>query len=207
MPKAILITARGTKKEIELDDAFLSEHTDEGLIHEAVRRYRASLRQGTHNTKVRSEVHGGGRKPWRQKGTGRARAGTIRSPLWKGGGVVFGPHPKDHSFDMPRKQRRKSLAASLTYKVEKGEFLVIESDKFKDTKTKVAVELLNKTGLTGKKLAIAALKEEEALIKSFRNLPDVEVVDAEGLNPYLVLNNEIFAITRKALERLREVLS
>ncbi len=207
MPKAMLITARGTKKEIELDDAFFSEHTHEGLIHEAVRRYRASLRQGTHSTKVRSEVRGGGRKPWRQKGTGRARAGTIRSPLWKGGGVVFGPHPKDYSFDMPRKQRRKSLAASLTYKVEKGEFVVVESDKFKEPKTKVAVELLNKTGLSGKKLAIAALRDEEALIKSFKNLSDVKVVDAEGLNPYLVLNNEIFVITRKALERLREVLT
>lgn len=207
MPKAILVTAKGTKKEIELNDAFLCVHASEGLIHEAVRRYRASLRQGTHETKTRSEVRGGGRKPWPQKGTGRARAGTIRSPLWKGGGVVFGPHLRDYSFDIPKKQRRKSLAASLTYKVEAGEFLVIESDKFKEAKTKAAVEFLNKAGLSGKKLTIAALKNEVALIKSFRNLPDVEVVDAEGLNPYLVLDNEIFAVTQKALERLREVFS
>lgn len=206
MPKATVIQKKGKTKEIELKDSFLSVKAHEGLIHEAVRRYQAAVRQGTADTRTRSEVRGGGRKPWRQKGTGRARAGTIRSPLWKGGGVVFGPHPRDFYFDMPRKQRRRALMATLTHKADSGQLYILEPDDFSPPKTRTAVEVISKAGLEGKKLTVAVTRDETDVALSFRNLPYVTVVEAEGLNPYFVLNNDVLVITQAGYERLREVL-
>lgn len=206
MPKATVIQKGGKTKKIELKDDFLKVKANTGLIHEAVRRYRASQRRGTHSTKTRSEVRGGGRKPWRQKGTGRARAGTIRSPLWKGGGVTFGPKPKDYSFDMPKKKRRLALMATLTFKVNNDEMFILETGDFKSPKTKKAVQLIKKSGIEDKKLTVATLKEETNIARSFRNLSQVNVVDVEALNPYLVLNNDFLLITKKGMEWLREVL-
>lgn len=206
MPKATVIQKQGKTKEIELKDSFLAVKASEGLVHEAVRRYQAAVRRGTADTKTRSEVRGGGRKPWRQKGTGRARAGSIRSPLWKGGGVVFGPHPRDFYFDMPKKQRRRALMATLTYKAENGQLYILETDDFSPPKTKKAVEVINKAGLEGKKLTVAVTRDEADVALSFRNLPQVQVVEAEGLNPYFVLNNDVLVITQAGYERLREVL-
>jgi len=204
MPKINVISADGTVTTQDATHDFLAVHVHEGLIHEAVRRYQASLRQGTHDTKTRSEVRGGGRKPWRQKGTGRARAGTIRSPLWKGGGIVFGPHPRDYSFDIPKKQRRRALYASLTFKAEAGQLFVLDTTGFSDPRTKDAVALLEKAGLADRKVTLAVTREEAAAAKSFRNLPEVSVVEAEGLNPFFVLNNEALVMSSKAFELLTE---
>lgn len=204
MPRINVISADGTVAQREANDEFLTVRAHEGLIHEAVRRFRAGLRQGTHDTKTRGEVRGGGRKPWRQKGTGRARAGTIRSPLWKGGGTVFGPHPRDYGFDLPKKQRRRALFASLTYKAEAGELFVFDAGAFAEPKTKAAVNLLEKAGLGGRRVTVAVLKDEVAAAKSFANLPNADVVEAEGLNPYFVLNNQALLVSENAYRRLAE---
>jgi large subunit ribosomal protein L4 len=205
MPKANVIEKEGKVKQIELSEPIFQVNASEGLIHESVRRILASFRQGTHDTKTRSEVRGGGRKPWRQKGTGRARAGSIRSPLWKGGGVVFGPHPRDYSFDIPKKQRRKALFASLTYKAENGEIFILEEFNPEKPKTRDAVEILKKAGLLEKKVTVVLNRDEINVALSFRNLPNVIMVEADGLNPYFVLNNDCLVFTRAAFERMKEV--
>lgn len=205
MPKANVIEKEGKIKQIELSEPIFQVKASEGLVHESVRRILASFRQGTHDTKTRSEVRGGGKKPWKQKGTGRARAGSIRSPLWKGGGVVFGPHPRDYSFDIPKKQRRKALFAALTYKAENGEIFIIEDFNPEAPKTKEAVELLKKAAIADRKLTIVLDRDETNVALSFRNLPNVIMVEADGLNPYFVLNNDFIVFTRPAFERMKEV--
>lgn len=207
MPKVTFISKTGSLKKADLKEDFLNVHAHEGLIYESVRRFLSSIRQGSHDTKTRSEVRGGGRKPFRQKGTGRARAGTIRSPLWKGGGVVFGPHSRDYSFDIPKKQKKRALAASLTFKAEAGELYVIETEGFAKPKTKEALAIIEKTELAGKKLTLAFMKEEEAAAKSFRNIERVQVVEGESLNPYHVLNNECFIVSKNTLERIKGVFA
>lgn len=205
MPKANVIEKEGNIKQIELNDPIFRVKASEGLIHESVRRILAGFRQGTHDTKTRSEVRGGGRKPWRQKGTGRARAGSIRSPLWKGGGVVFGPHPRDYYFDIPKKQRRKALFASLTYKAESGEIYILEEFNPEKPKTREAVEILKKAGLQDKKITLVLNRDEINTALSFRNLPNVIMIEADGLNPYFVLNNEYLVFTSAGFERMKEV--
>lgn len=205
MPKANLIAKTGEIKQVELTEPIFQFRASEGLVHEAVRRVLASFRQGTHDTKTRSEVRGGGRKPWRQKGTGRARAGSIRSPLWKGGGVVFGPHPRDYDFDIPKKQRRKALFASLTYKAESGEIYILDDFAPDVPKTREAHEILKKAELAGRRVTLAIAKEEHITGLSFRNLPNVMVVEVESLNPYFVLNNQALVFTKAAFERMKEV--
>ncbi len=206
MPKANVITKKGNIEEIELKESFFTTSASEGLVHESVRRVLAAVRQGTHDTKTRSEVRGGGRKPWRQKGTGRARAGTIRSPLWKGGGIVFGPHPRDYSFDLPKKQRRKALAAALSYKAVNGEIYILDEFSPETPKTKEALEVLKKAGIADKKITLVLDRDEIETALSFRNLPNVYMVEADGLNPYVVLNNNVLVFTRIGFERMKEVM-
>jgi large subunit ribosomal protein L4 len=205
MPKANVIEKTGKINKIELEEAIFQVRASEGLIHESVRRILSAFRQGTHDTKTRSDVRGGGRKPWPQKGTGRARAGSIRSPLWKGGGVVFGPHPRDYDFDLPKKQRRKALFAALTYKAENDQLFVIEDFNPETPKTREAFDLLKKAGLQNLKITLAVDSNEEKVALSFRNLPNVFVVEAEGLNPYFVLNNDVLVFTKAGFERMKEV--
>lgn len=205
MPKASVIEKNGEIKKIDLTEPIFQVKASEGLVHESVRRVLALFRQGTHDTKTRSEVRGGGRKPWRQKGTGRARAGSIRSPLWKGGGVVFGPHPRDYDFDLPKKQRRKALFAALTYKAENEQLFIIDEFNPETPKTKLAAEILEKAGLKDSKITLAIDKDEVNVALSFRNMPNVFIVEADGLNPYFVLNNEALVFTRKGFERMKEV--
>ncbi|MCX7832109.1 MAG: 50S ribosomal protein L4 [Actinobacteria bacterium] len=205
MPKANVIEKTGTVNKIELNEPIFQVKASEGLVHESVRRVLALLRQGTHDTKTRSEVRGGGRKPWRQKGTGRARAGSIRSPLWKGGGVVFGPHPRDYGFEIPKKQKRKALFATLTYKAEADQIYIIEDFHPEAPRTKSAFEILKNAGIENSRITLVVHRDEETAALSFRNLPNVLVVEAESLNPYLVLNNEALVFTRAGFERMKEV--
>lgn len=205
MPKANVIAKSGEIKQIDLNEPIFQVKASEGLVHEAVRRVLALYRQGTHDTKTRSEVRGGGRKPWRQKGTGRARAGSIRSPLWKGGGVVFGPHPRDYDFEIPKKQKRKALFATLTHKAESGQIYILEDFNPEVPKTKDAFEVLKKVGLADLKVTVAVERDEDRIALSFRNLPNVFVVEVEALNPYFVLNNDALVFTKAAFERMKEV--
>ena len=176
----------------------------EHLLYEAVVNYRANQRRGTASTKTRKEVRGGGRKPWRQKGTGRARAGSTRSPLWKGGGVTFGPKPRNYSYSMPKTAKRNALKSALTMKLTEKQLIVIEALDFKEPKTKEAAKLVNTLNL--KSALIVDNHENRNLILSMRNLPGIKTVDYTQLNVYDVLNHRGLVFTKQAFKLLLERL-
>lgn len=193
------------KEEIELEDKVYKVNINQHIIWEAIKCELANKRQGTHNTKGRSDVRGGGRKPFRQKGTGRARAGTIRSPLYKGGGVVFGPHPRDYSYKMPKKAKRLSYRVILSQKVESGVFKVIESLKVDSGKTKEACELLSK--LTNKRRVIVVYKEEDKMLKrALRNIPWVNYLSCYRLSAHNLFYAKEILITKDAALELNSFL-
>ncbi len=172
------------------------------LMHAVVRWQLAKRRAGTASTKTRGEVRGGSRKPWRQKGTGRARHGSIRSPIWRKGGVVFGPKPRDWSFKLPRKLRRAALLSALSYKLAEGGIRVVEDLDLPEIKTKQVVSMLRWLGED--KVLIVVDAPNETLSKSARNVPGVKVLRVEGLNVYDVLNHGCLLFTEAALRRLQE---
>ncbi|MFW5967597.1 MAG: 50S ribosomal protein L4 [Persicimonas sp.] len=205
-----------TVGEVELDDTVFAAPVREHLFWEVVNWQRARRRSGTHNTKGRSEVRGGGRKPWRQKGTGRARHGTIRSPLWAGGGVTHGPKPKDYSYSIPKSKRKAALRSALSVKVRDGQLRIVEEFDLPEIKTKRAVEVLETLEAPDKALVVDAttrdeetnqVEHNEALRLSVRNLPDVKYLAAEGLNVEDVLNYGVLVMTQSALDHIHEVLS
>ncbi len=199
--------------ELDLDDAVFGAPVREHLFWEVVNWQRARRRAGTHKVKNRSAVSGGGRKPWRQKGTGRARAGTIRSPLWSGGGVIFGPSPRDYSYNMPKKKRRAALRSVLSMKVENGQFKVVEDWELPEIKTKNAVQALERLGAP-KALVVDVterdddntLQHNEKLRLSVRNLRDAKYLAAEGLNVEDLLRFDHLVISRRAVEQIQEAL-
>jgi large subunit ribosomal protein L4 len=193
--------------EIELNDTVFGVEVNETLVHQALVMQLASQRQGNAATKTRAMVRGGGRKPWKQKGTGRARAGTIRSPLWVGGGVVFGPHPRSYSFRMPRKARRLAIKSALTAKLQSGELLVLDSILFEQPKTKQVVEFLKNFGLEERKALLITRETDEIVEKSSRNIPGVKALTANGLNVFDLLHHDKLLITRDAVARIEEVLA
>ncbi len=206
MPKAPLYDAQGKKKkDIELREDLFGIAPHQEAVYQSVRAFLASLRRGTASTKTRSEVRGGGRKPWPQKGTGRARAGTIRSPLWRGGGVVFGPRPRDYSIKVPKKVKKLAFKSALSAKASEEAVCVLNEVKMEAPKTKKAVEILKNLGLEGKKVTLVITEGEENLALSFRNIPKVNVVYADELNAYYVLDNEKILFTKKALDLVQEV--
>jgi len=176
------------------------------LLHQAVIRELAGRRQGTHDTKTRSEVSGGGRKPWRQKGTGRARQGTIRAPQWRGGGTVFGPHPRDYSQAMPRKARRAALRAALTQKLADGGLLVVNRVTLAQPKTKALQGFLQGLGATEPTLLVV-VEPTEALTRASRNLPWVRVVKAGHLSAYELLRWKYVLFEERALQATQEALA
>ena len=192
--------------DIELNDSVFGVEMNAGLVHQAVVMQQANERLGTHATKTRSMVRGGGRKPWKQKGTGRARAGSTRSPLWVGGGTVFGPQPRSYSFSMPRKQRRLALKCVLSDKVKSGDFVVLDSLAFDAPKTKQMVELLNVFAGPKKALFITA-EDADTVEKSARNIPGVKAISAMGLNVFDILNHDKLFITKDAVARIEEVFA
>ncbi|WKZ18351.1 MAG: 50S ribosomal protein L4 [Candidatus Jettenia sp. CY-1] len=172
------------------------------LLRDAVIMYEANKRQGTACTKTRGEVAGGGKKPWVQKHTGRARAGSIRSPIWKGGGVSFGPRPRDYSYSIPKKARKLALFSALTAKIRDNELLVLESLEFDAPKTKQMVEILKALGINGGSCLIVLSKANEIIWKSARNIPSVKVMTSAELNAYDVLKPKKILITREALNSI-----
>lgn len=206
MPKVSLLNQTGSSVgEIELNDAVFGIAPNNNVLFDAVIAQRASLRQGNHKVKNRSEVAGGGRKPWKQKGTGRARQGSIRSPQWRGGGVVFGPVPRSYSYKLPKKVRRLALRSALSAKVLEQNFIVLESLMFETPKTKDFLKVLKDLSIEKKALFVTA-ELDENVAKSARNIPGVSVVSATGINVLDLLGHDKIVVTKAAVEKIEEVL-
>ncbi len=207
MPKvAVYNIDRQQVGDIELNDNVFGVEVNDGLLHQAVVMQLASQRLGTHATKTRAFVRGGGRKPWKQKGTGRARSGSRRSPLWVGGGTVFGPHPRSYAFSMPRKQRRLAIKCALSDKVQEDSLVVLDALDFEAPKTKQVVKLLQTFEIDNKALIITA-EEAENVERSSRNIPGVKAINTTGLNVYDILNHDKLFVTKDAVARIEEVLA
>jgi len=192
--------------DLELKDEIFGGRVKTDLIWEAVVQENASERRGTHATKTRAEVSGSGKKPWRQKGTGRARVGEIRNPLWRKGGTVFGPQPRSYSFDLPKKVRRGALRAALAAKLAAGTLIVVDALASTDRKTKGTAALLVRLGAVGKTL-IVDVKPDEGFALSARNLPRVAVVPSARITARDVADTAHVIVTRAALETLQDSLS
>ncbi len=189
--------------EIQLSDYYFGCEINIPVMHFVVRSQLAAARRGTASTKNRSAVSGGGRKPWRQKGTGRARAGSIRSPLWRGGGTVHGPQPRDYSFKVNRKVRRLALRSALSARAVEDRVMVLEDFTFSEPKTKLAASIFRNLGVDDQVLLVLP-GEDENVEKSMRNLPLVKVIRVDHLNTYDVLSSDRVVFTRASLERLQE---
>ncbi len=206
MPKVALYNQTGAQVgEIELADSVFGIEPNRSVLHDAVVMQQASQRQGTHDTKGRSEVRGGGRKPWKQKGTGRARQGSIRSPQWVGGGIVFGPTPRSYAYKLPKKVRRLAIKSALSSKVQANEILVLEGLAFDAPKTKDMVQVLKGLNVDRKALVVTG-EFTDAVAKSARNIPGVKFVTAEGINVLDVLGYDKLVITKDAVAKVEEVL-
>ena len=190
---------------VELSDAVFAIEPNKDVLFEAINLQRASLRQGTHSVKNRSAVRGGGRKPWRQKGTGRARQGTIRAPQWRGGGIVFGPTPRSYAYKMPKKMRRLALRSALSYKVQENGFTVVDAFNFDAPKTKEFKNVLT-TLEQPKKVLVVTESEDVNVELSARNIPGVQVTTAQGLNVLDLTSADSVIITEAAAKKVEEVL-
>ena len=188
---------------IELNDAVFGVEVNEHLVHMAVVNQLANNRQGTQSAKTLSEVSGGGRKPWRQKGTGHARQGSTRSPQWTGGGVVFAPKPRDYSFKMNKKEKRAALCSALSSKVAESQIIVLDEFKLDEIKTKKFVEVMN--NLKASKALVVLEGENKNVVLSGRNIPTVKVTATNEINTYDVLKYETLVVTKAAVEKLEEV--
>ncbi|MBI0581009.1 50S ribosomal protein L4 [Neobacillus cucumis] len=207
MPKVALLNQTGSQVgEIELNESVFGIEVNQHVLFEAIVMQRASLRQGTHKVKGRSEVRGGGRKPWRQKGTGRARQGSIRSPQWRGGGTVFGPTPRSYSYKLPKKVRRLAIKSALSSKVVEENILVLENLIFDAPKTKEFKSVLGGLSVEKKALIVTADLDENVAL-SARNIPGVTVVTADGINVLDVVNHDKLIMTKAAVEKVEEVLA
>lgn len=191
--------------QVQLSDAVFDVPFNEPLIHAAVRNFMANARQGTSATKTRGDVSGSGRKLWKQKGTGRARIASLRSPLWKGGGNVHGPQPRDWSYNMPRKMRRGALRSALSERVREGNVIVVEGWTLDKPKTKDFVSSLGVLGLEGKTLIVDSFDNENLLLSS-RNLQRAKVVNSSGLNIYDLLYHEKLVLSQAAVAELEQLL-
>jgi len=207
MAKANVYEPNGSQAgSVDLPKSLFEAEVNEFVVHEVVVAYLANQRQGTVNTKERSDVRGGGKKPWRQKGTGRARAGTIRSPLWRGGGTVFGPHPRDHRLKVNRKTRRIALRSSLTARAADGDIMVIKDMKFDAPKTSAFAALLKSLEAYPRKKALVVVdRADDATLKSARNIAGVRVTLAGDLTTYDVVWADKIVVTSAALKRMEEV--
>lgn len=193
---------KSSSKKADLNDEIFKVEVNKNLIYEDVRRYQAAQRQGTASTKERGEVRGGGRKAYRQKGTGMARRGTIRSPLLKGGGTVFGPKPRDYGFKMTKKMRQLARKSALTLKAEDGAITVIQGLSFDEPKTKQVIEVLEAFKLTDKKVLLLTAETDMILYKSARNLSNVVVMEAANVTTYQILNADVILLQDSAVEVL-----
>ncbi|XJS10281.1 50S ribosomal protein L4 [Aerococcaceae bacterium WGS1372] len=207
MPKVTLFKQDGSQAgEVELNEAIFGVEPNEAVMFDAIILQRASLRQGTHAVKNRSAVRGGGRKPWRQKGTGRARQGSIRSPQWVGGGVVFGPTPRSYSYKLPRKVRRLAILSALSQKVAENNFVVVDELKFDAPKTKEFKSVLANLNADTKTLVVLESNNDNAYL-SARNIDNVKIIDDKNINILDVVNYDKVIITKEALSTVEEALA
>lgn len=207
MPKVTVFNVSGAQVgELELADSVFGIEPNVHVMHSAVLLQQAAERQGTHKTKGRSEVRGGGRKPWKQKGTGRARQGSIRSPQWVGGGTVFGPTPRSYGFKLPKKVRRLAIKSALSSKVVAENIIVLDQLAFAAPKTKEFANILNNLKVERKALVVTANYEDNVAL-SARNIPGVKFVAADGINVRDVLVHDKLIITKEAVEKVQEVLA
>ncbi len=190
--------------KIELSDAIFNVEVNENLVHKAVKTQLANKRQGTQKAKTRSEVRGGGRKPWRQKGTGHARQGSIRAPQWTGGGVVFAPVPRDYSIKMNKKERRLALKSVLTSAVQENKFIVIDELSLSEVKTKDMKAVLDALNVN-KALLVLEDKEDKNVVLSARNIADVRTTQADTLSVYDILKYNTIVTTKAAVQKIEEV--
>jgi large subunit ribosomal protein L4 len=207
MPKVSLYNVSGEQiGEVELAESVFGIEPHKLVLRDAVLMQQASLRAGTHKVKGRSEVRGGGRKPWKQKGTGRARQGSIRSPQWKGGGTVFGPTPRSYAYKLPKKVRRLAIRSALSSKVLENEIIVLDQLALSSPKTKDFVAILKNLQVDRKALVVSADYDENVAL-SARNIPGVKFVGAEGINVLDVLVHDKLIITKGAVDKVEEVLA
>jgi len=208
MPTANVFNMAGEKVgTVELSEAIFGIEPNKVVLHTAVKNHLANRRQGTQSTLTRAEVSGGGRKPWRQKGTGRARAGSTRAPHWVHGGLAFAPKPRDYSYNINKKVRRLALLSALSLKANETAIYVIDDLKLDEIKTKSMAALLEKLELGGKKAMLITPERNENVYKSARNIPGVEVTFGGILSPYDILNARALVIDKAALEKLEEVFA
>jgi large subunit ribosomal protein L4 len=200
---------------VDLSDDLFGGRIKTDLIHESVVRANAAERRGTHATKTRAQVSGSGKKPWRQKGTGRARVGEVRNPLWRKGGTVFGPQPRSYEYQLPRKVEKGALRAALAVKLRDGAVVVVDALTVGDIKTKAAAEMLKRLGVDGgqkagakkpRKVLLVDVKPEEKLSLSMRNIDGVRVLPSNRISARDVMNTRRVVLTRAALEKLQEAL-
>lgn len=205
MPKVEVLNIKGENVgEIELNETLFAAEIAETAVYDTVKNQLANKRQGTQSAKTRAEVRGGGRKPFRQKGTGRARQGSIRAPHYTGGGIVFAPKPRDYSYKIPKKMRRKALYSVLTSKVNDNELIVLDELKLDSYKTKEANEILNNIN-ADKKAYVVIAENDDKVYRSFRNIEGCNVEKANLINVYDLLRHDKLVITKDAINKLEEV--
>lgn len=190
--------------QVELNDAVFGAQPNEAVIYDVVKMQLAARRAGTASTKTRSDVSGGGKKPWRQKGTGRARAGTTRSPLWRSGGIVFGPHPRDYSFNVPKKMRKQALISALSMKLKQDKMLVINDFPMEKISTREFQSIIDLFDL--KKALFVLDADNENLQKSSRNVKNIKMIRSEGLNVYDILNHEHLVLLEPSIKKIEGAL-
>ena len=206
MPILSVYDTEGNKvDDLNLSDEVFGVDPNKSLLHKAVIAYQANQRAGTASTKTRGEVRGGGRKPWRQKGTGRARHGSRRSPIWRKGGIVFGPRPRDYRVFLPKNVRRKALVSALSAKVMADEMRVVEELELAEGKTREMAEILNRLGVEPRVLIVTE-DGDERVLRSVRNLEGVSVMRADSLNAYEVLKARYMVMTKAAAAKIEEAL-
>ncbi|MCX8105536.1 MAG: 50S ribosomal protein L4 [Ignavibacterium album] len=194
-------------EKIELSENIFAIEPNDHAIYLDVKAYLANQRQGTHKAKERGEVRGGGKKPWKQKGRGGARAGTIRSPLWVGGGTIFGPRPRDYRQDLPKKVKQLARKSALSYKVKDEQLIVVEDFTFDKPKTKDFVNVLNSLKLSGKKVLLLTGDYKPEVYKSGRNIPKVQILEAANATTYDLLNNQVLVMQKSAVNVIENILS
>jgi len=207
MPQTMKYNSKGEKTdEIDLSDDIFDIEINKEVVHQVVTAQLAKVRSGTASTKTRSEVRGGGRKPWRQKGTGRARHGSIRSPLWVGGGITFGPKPRSYNKKVNKKMKKNALKSVLTDKVKNESVMILDELKMDEIKTQEMVNFLDDLGLKDRKVLILLPGKDKNIYLSARNIPHVKTLVLDGLNTYDLLDNEVILTTEEAVRKIEEVL-
>lgn len=194
-------------EKIELPDNIFAIEPNDHAIYLSVKAHLANKRQGTHKAKERGEIRGGGKKPWKQKGRGGARAGTIRSPLWVGGGRIFGPRPRDYSQSLPKKVKKLARKSAFSYKVKDSQLMIIEDFSFDKPKTKEFQNLMNALKIDNKKILLLTADYNQSVYKSGRNIPKVNILEAKKASTFDILNNQILVLQKSAVGVINKILS